>query len=487
MVMASCDDFDLPNPPGQTNPEPEAVFENSGLVLTQGDANVNLVEANEANKDVTVANVTELINFPAGYELSVDMQVSGTADFSKYATATTTVVDNAVNVNPDIFNGAIQEAMTKAPGTYDVYTRFVAYAQRETTRIRLGGLTATYCPSTFKVVTLDPAKVLEDLYYFVPCDAAGNPQLAKAMKMNNTSGNISVYDNPEFAVKIDVTEAEANAGYLWKILPASSIEAGTTANALGCNPSAESDLSGKLGADYGAGVIKMLGSLLVTINVEADSYTVNYAFECLYPFTSGNTSKPDDVLRLYTTNYINYTGVAMLNTIWYCAAQPVYNGDIVFKQDETVGFEDSEDGLTRTGGLTASADGARLQTPVKGKHLYWMDVNLVQLTYSLTCLNTLSVIGSGNDWKLETATELTPSADFKVWTAKNVEIGDEFKINANGAWAIGFSGTQLSDDTNKTVYTVNKQDGGENLHAVPGKYNVTVDFSNVPYTVTLEK
>lgn len=38
MVMASCDNFDLPNPPGQTNPEPDGIFENSGLVLEQGEA-----------------------------------------------------------------------------------------------------------------------------------------------------------------------------------------------------------------------------------------------------------------------------------------------------------------------------------------------------------------------------------------------------------------------------------------------------------------
>jgi len=59
------------------------------------------------------------------------------------------------------------------------------------------------------------------------------------------------------------------------------------------------------------------------------------------------------------------------------------------------------------------------------------------------------VIGSGNEWDLATATELKPSSDKKIWTAENVVIGDEVKINANGAWTIGFSGTSVPDATGK--------------------------------------
>ena len=231
MVMASCDDFDLPNPPGQTNPEPEAVFENSGIVLTQGDATVNLVEANKANTDVTVANITELVNFPADYTLSVDMDIAGDASFSNATTISTTIVDNAVMVNPDIFNGAIQKSITKKPGVYEVYSRFKAYAERGTTRVRLGGLDAFFAAdSKFNVTTLDPVKVMEEAYYLVPCDANGNPVMSKAVKMNNTLGNVSVYDNPEFALKVtvDAAAAESETGYLWKVAPQSAVTAGST-------------------------------------------------------------------------------------------------------------------------------------------------------------------------------------------------------------------------------------------------------------------
>ena len=105
MVLASCENFDLPNPPGQTNPEPGSVFENSGLVLAQEATTANLVEANEQNVFVNVAKVTELVNFPADYDLSVDMEVSGDENFGDVTTIATVITDNMVTVNPDVLNG----------------------------------------------------------------------------------------------------------------------------------------------------------------------------------------------------------------------------------------------------------------------------------------------------------------------------------------------------------------------------------------------
>ena len=485
MVLASCDNFDLPNPPGQTNPEPDGVFENSGLVLTQGENAFDLKTYNQANKDVNVANVTELINFPEGYDLSIDMEVAPDANsFDKADTIGTTVVDNAVMANPDFLNGAIQECLTKKPGEYNIAARFVAYAERGTTRMRLGGIDATYCPSEFKVTTLDPAKVMEDSYYLVPC-TGGKPQASKAIKMQNTGGDVSVYDNPVFAIKFDVTEQESIDGYEWVVLPASSIEAGNTDGMLGCIASEDNELEGKLGLGYEPGKIHLMGSVLVTINVEQESYIVNYAFDVLYPF-SGVTAA-NKVLRLYTTDYINYSGVTIINRQWTLGAQPDKTGPVIFKQDPNSEQEVSEDGYQATGKLTPLSDGTRISAPIQANSLYWAEVNLVQLTYTIYGIQAISVIGSGNGWDVATATQLTPSKDLKVWTAKDVEIGDEFKLNCNSAWTVAFSGTQISDMNGTIVYNVNKQDGGDNLKATPGKYDVEINFSEFPYTVTLVK
>ena len=108
MVLASCENYDLPNPPGQTNPEPDGIFANSGLVLEQGATDVNLINANSQNVNVNVANITALENFPENYDLVINMEVSGDENFSKVAVANTTIVDKAVMVNPDVFNNAIK-------------------------------------------------------------------------------------------------------------------------------------------------------------------------------------------------------------------------------------------------------------------------------------------------------------------------------------------------------------------------------------------
>lgn len=495
LALASCEDFDLPNPPGQTNPEP-AVFENSGINLAQGDANINLVQFNEANEDVNVANVTELVNFPADYTLSVDMEVAGNQNFDNSAVITTTLVDNAVMVNPDILNGAIQKAMTKAPGTYEVYARYIAYAVRDNTRVRLGGLDAYFAPDAkYTVTTLNPATVLEDAYYLVPCDAAGTPVFAKAIKMSNTVAGSSTYDNPEFAIKINVEEAEAasDTGYLWRLAAQSVVTAANAAETLGCNPADESALNGLLGASYPAGSIKLTGPVLVTVNVETRAYSINYALENLWPLSGSTLNNAGSAMMLYTNDYITYNGVSFLNKKFIIAGQPNKAGSVVFRPSEEEPVL-SEDTYTLSGTMVNAPSGTeQFDTPVldgttsKTAGLFWMNVNVVTNTYEVTYLQTLSVIGNANGWDLATAIPLTASKDYKTWTATDVEIDGDFKINANGAWAVGFSGTKVSDAMNELVYNVDKQDGGANLEAPQGKYDVTVDFSVKPYIVTLKK
>ena len=187
------------------------------------------------------------------------------------------------------------------------------------------------------------------------------------------------------------------------------------------------------------------------------------------------------MMKLYTTDYINYSGVTAINRQWTLAAQPDKTGPVVFKMVDGSAVTD-ETGLYQTGLLTSSSNGKNITAPVKGNTLYWTEVNLVQLTYSVKAMTTLSVIGAGNNWDLATATTLTPSKDLRTWTAENVEIGSEFKINANGAWDLDFGGKEVSEG----VYTLDFK-GSNMVCAKPGTYKVTIDFSKLPYTLTLEK
>lgn len=477
--LAACENYDLPNPPGQAYPAPDGYFENSGIVMTSNGNPINLVEANQANRFVTVATIDQLDNFPADYTLAIDMQLGATGDFNKSATLKTTIEGGNVTLNPDVLNGAIQEVLTRKPGTYDVPVRFLAYAERGTTRMGLGGVGASYGAGTLKVTTLDPVKVIEDSYYVVPCDASLKPDFSKGIKMNNTAGgNISAYDNPEFAVQIDVPETEP---YYYVIAPASVMESKDASAVYGCLIGADG-VTGKLSTDYPASAMPIFGSVLLTVNMADDALTVTYAFDVLYPISG--TTQPKNAMKLYTDDYITFYGVTALNQRWTLYTSPDKSG-VVFKLDPTTETEVAENGLSESGFMTTNADGVSLTVPVKGNCLYYMDVNLVLKTYTAKALQTLTVIGSGNNWTLDTAIPLTASKDLKTWTATDVYIKDEFKINANGAWDYDFGGSTLSDTEGQKAYKLDFKGG--NLQAPEGTYDVRIDFSALPYTLTLTK
>ncbi len=488
--MASCDNFDLPNPGGQSYPEPDGFFQNSDLVISQApESAVNLVDANAANKYVTVGTITTLNNFPAGYELVIDMELAANDQFSKFTTVSTVIDGDNITVNPDVLNGAIQEAITKKPGTYPVATRFIAYAVKDNTRMRLGGLNGFYGTDTaLTVTTLDAAKVLEDLYYLVPIDEQGTtPNWTAALPMINTAGvGVSPYDNPEFSVKFEVP---ADNAYYFTVAPESVFKAQQKGGLMGANMAADGT-SGKLAVGYAPGRITLIGDVLMTINVEQDAVSVNYAFPSLYPF-SGAT-QASQVMQLVTDNYINYYGVTAINQRWTLGAQPDKTGPVIFGVDAEVEPEVSEDGLSQSGALKAGAASTDyISSPVKGNTLFWVNVNLVQLTYDMHALQTLTVIGGGNGWNLETAQPLTPSRDLRIWTGSDIEIEGEFKINANRAWDYDFGGDLQVDVTGGYAGTL--QFKGSNLGGMvaggveKGKYDVTVNFSTVPYTISLVK
>ncbi len=480
LILGACDNFDLPNPPGQTNPEPDAYFQDADLDMNTVNSTLELAEANQQNVFVTVADITTLTNFPAGYDLVIDMQLANDAQFSKSTTVTTTIDGDKVTVNPDVLNGAVQEILTKKPGTYDVNARFLAYAVRGTTRLRLGGIDKTFGDGMLKIHTLDAAKVIEDAYYLVRCNAQGQPDMGSVIAMNNTSGaGISGYDNPEFAIKLDVAEG---SDFYWMIAPQSVISAHSTDGMYGGNP-AEGGMSGKLGTGYSAIKMPVAGSVLVTVNMEDDSYTVSYAFDVLYPFPAAG-GQAANLLLLYTDDYINYYGVTVINrsTVIYTQAD---KSGVQFKGNPEVEQVVSEDGLTISGGLSSAADSERIDLGIKGNALYYADVNLVQETYRFYHIATLTLIGNHNGWNLETAPELTPAKDLKTWTLNDAKLDGEFKINCNRAWDYDFGGEALQDVAGQHVYNVwNK---GGNLSVERGKYDVTVNFSTKPYVVTLTK
>lgn len=483
-ALASCSD-DLPNGVQQQYPEPDGVFETSGLVLSQAQSTLNLVADNEANRNVALAVIDEKVNFPANYDLVVEGEVSGSADFSKSARFACLVEDSAINANPDILNGAIQKAISKAPGKYDLHIRYYAYAvrdEKEDTKVQLGGINHSFADYAYNVTTLNPEKVIEENYYLVGSFCGWD--IKKAIKMTNTVAGQNQYDNPIFAVKFDVAEG----GIQWMVIPESTYQSGDYATgAYGAVPNAQGTggvLRATNAQGVNAGVISNVGPMLVSIDMFNDTYTVSYAFDVLYTFTD-----PKKPWTLQTSDYFNYCGVAQITTSAYISQEPKISGVILFKQDKSVEPEVLPDSIV-SGNLVGSlngTDGKNVMMPAKGKKFYWVEVNFVNMTYKFSTIRSIRVVGSGNGWNQKEGPLLTPSKDYKIWTAKGVEIGDMFKLNCNEDWTIDFGGSapDPSVSGNGTVY--NLQYKGGNMNATPGTYDVEVNFGVYPYTVTLKK
>ena len=227
--------------------------------------------------------------------------------------------------------------------------------------------------------------------------------------------------------------------------------------------------------------------------MEERSVSFSYAFEVLYPF-GANAAIP--TMLLYTNDYITYSGVTRLNKLFTLNSEPSKETGIVFRNDSSIPTVEDEENPTFSGSLTTDAElGENIVLPWSGNNLYYVQADLPNLTYFVKPINSLSVIGQNDkseaNWNLEWAAannSLTPSSNKQIWTGTDIEIGTEFKINANGAWDVDFGADRNHPEDNlagNTVYFIGYK--GANINATPGKYDVTISFASYPYTITLTK
>lgn len=488
--FVGCNDIDLPNPPGQSNPD-EAAFESTDLVVSQAATSINLVTLNAEQKQAPVAKIDKLDNFPASYGLEFELEVAKNADFYPVVTIPAEIEGDLVTVSPDDLNGAIRATITKDPSEVNVMTRLAAYAVNGNSRIRLGGSeNAVYAQYDYQVTPFVPSRVIEDVYYLV--GSFCNWDVKQGIAFTHV-GQGSVYDTPDFSVKIDIDAAQASGdGYLWKVVPASAVAAGTWDGAMGVIPSADSELNGLLvespEAKTNAGVLSTPSPYLISINVEALTYSVTFAFENLWvPSIGTSTTNFTKVLTLNTNDFITYSGASRLNKQWWITTEPSAKSGHQLYQSVT---EPAViDGLVQKGGLVIfdansedeNISGAKRMT-ISADGLYWIEANLVKMTYKTTHLESVSLVGAFNGWNAAEAVKLTPSADFMTWTG-TVALDGMFKINTNGAWDVDFGGP-TEGPIGSNVQLVYK---GANMVVEAGTYDVTVKFNSYPYTLDIVK
>lgn len=473
--FAACDNYEEPNPPAQSNTQstvvkPEDVTFSNTL---KADQVYSLSAYNAEGANVPVATVAGP-NLGEYYAYKVVAQISADG-FNKFAEVATSV-DAAneegtvytVSVVPANFQAAYQQAITKDPGTKQIQIRYALYTTSKgaagSQDAQIG--TSFYGPYDFSLKPYDPERVIEPNYYIV--GTASDFEMTQAVKLNHEGNQ---YDNPIFSYKFDLTP-----GWSWKIVPESTFLTGDFLQADGSEfgPAIPDDdsLKGDLVAstlvdgvytEANYGQLGETGPYMFTVNMETLKFEVSFAVDNLWtPGNSNGWSHAASQL-LYTNDYTTYLGMAHLSGEFKFSVQPDWNG-LSYGAGKTEGTLSKEGDA---GNLNAGADG-----------LYWCNVNLVELTYTLTPITAVGLIGDAcpNGW--DASTPLTPSADFLKWTGTVAMKGTgEYKIRCNDAWDIDFGG--------------NPQDLNfkDNNIATPGEgtYDVTVDFSVLPYAITFSK
>lgn len=148
------------------------------------------------------------------------------------------------------------------------------------------------------------------------------------------------------------------------------------------------------------------------------------------------------------------------------------NGE--FKFTDQPNWDGTNYGAGEDGKLDTNGAAGNLQLPEEGEGLYYADVNINNLSYKLTYISSVGVVGGYNGWKQDDpATHMTHSANYLKWTFEG-DVSGEFKFVFNDNWSINLGGTPAD-----LVFN------GDNINS-PGASVITLDLSTLPYTVTME-
>lgn len=459
--FAACDNYEEPNPTPQNNPQTsilktEDVTAESGVTSTAYD----LKAINNAGGQILLSTL-KVTEMPDGYAFKAVGQLS-TDDFNSSFELPLTVSDAdslgiySVTVSPDDLQGVYYNNVSHSPAEGKVSVKYALYTVYSKQEARVGGPDTYYGPYAMSILPFAPERVIEDAYYVV--GTASDGTVGQAVKMSHS--DINQYDDPVFSKKFDVTP-----GWKWQVIPASTFAAGKLEGNtfFGVAAGAEAELKGSLVEGGAEGVINEGFPYMLTINMADLTYDFSVAIDQLYTPGNSNGWSQTSSQILTTNDYVNYSGYAYLDGEFKFSSAPNWDGT-------NFGSTGKEGELTTDGGagnLNASPAG-----------LYWVNVNIANLTYKIDLVNTYGVIGDATPGGWDATTNLTPSADCLVWKGTIHFKGEgKFKFRANDGWDINLGGDLL-----------NLTPGGDDI-PTPGEgdYEVTLNLSQVPYSCTLVK
>lgn len=475
--FVSCDNYEEPNPPAQSNPQ-EAIFEANGLVLTPQTETLNLDQINNAAQNAKLGSFT-VKNVPTGYTVDMVMQISRDENFSNAVDIPTAPIEltgegadkeGIISIAPDALQAALNANITKDPAPITLNARFAAYIVKGSSRTRIGDENFFYGPEKLNIVPLIPLTIIENNYYFVYSKDGVSWGTLESNSIKFTHSNKSPYDDPKFSFTFDFPVDMVKDGLYWCILPESAAIKGWTRNqafAPGIGQSV--DENGRLMLDTNPGQLYIDGMVLFTINMEARTFEYIQAIPG-FATPGGANGWSNDKLTMFTNDYTNYFGLVPLSGEFKFNPDNGWNGRD-FGAGDPFKYEE-KDGIYTGGGMATG--GNNIVVPAPG--LYYITLNYPTRETKMTQIGTIGSIGDFNGWAGSVA--MTPDESFTKWTvSQELKKGQGWKFRMNNGWDINLGGNLQ-----------NLTFGGDNITCTEdGTYNITLDLSIYPYSAQVVK
>ena len=279
--------------------------------------------------------------------------------------------------------------------------------------------TATSAPFTIKVIPKAP--VIEAAYYLTG-SINGWDNTDTTYKLTNDGSD--PYDNPTFKLRIPATEDGSNIEF--KMTP----ESGIGGDWSGCLAAGSEEGKFNYNNDGGNFVIVADPDALfydITFNMLDQTWTVAPVGFNEFIYEIGNESGWSEPHPLYGDGTGLYTAVIYLD------------GEFKFKpnKDNWDGDWEKASGDANSGTLTPDG-GPNVDAAAPG--FYYIKVDLREMTYALTPVSSISIIGSVRGaW--DTDVDMTYNETLKCWEARETLNAGEFKFRLNHDWAVNWGGT----------------------------------------------
>ena len=319
-------------------------------------------------------------------------------------------------------------------------------------RYNLGGDHSFHVTGAKKIrITLDMLEYsykiepvnISDAYYLIGGPGEWNAESAMTMQFSHSA--LDVFEDPVFTYTF-----EGNGGDMWFAFgdkDAIDAVADGTLNKLFGTKGESTDLSGSFDRRY---------------NLDGDH---SFCVDGKAKFYRFQINLADMTYTIIPLNFQEYIYEAGVNNDWGAVAQPLYCPDgngtytgFFYAQDAdwsggkgafkfTGAFNDWSQGNYGTGTINADGlSGTLIDDGGSGNVLadpgfYQAEVNLANMTYKLTPITTIGIVGPAQAGGWGDDTDMTYNKETRAWEATLELAADELKFRANDGWDINWGGS----------------------------------------------